>query len=235
MENARDMSAATVLPSPPLEPFVFVTVGSTQFDKLVRSVDVPGVYAQLEALGFQSVVFQIGKGSYVPASAELDGQETIARGDTGNLLPVQVFRRAPSIEEYLKTAGLVISHAGVGTIMETLRIGSPLIAVVNPSLMDDHQLEVCLALDKYIRTCRSPDGISKAIEAGPREIPYPKLDNSIFPNLLENELEKSLRVSASPCNGRCYCIVYFFFVSLGALWITSTLAEHSDMINHLAL
>ena len=202
--------------------FVFVTVGSTRFDALVRAVDDARVHAQLQAKGFRRIVFQIGTGEYMPADidgyAESDSAATRQPSEVSPLLPVQVFRRAPSIQPYLKHAGLVISHAGVGTVMETLRIGSPLIAVVNPSLMDDHQLEVCLALGKYVRTCRSPKDISEAIAAGPRDVPYPPLDTSIFPILLNEELTTALQHKNKGGADSWWALVFAVALAIAAWW-----------------
>ena len=224
--------------------FVFVTVGSTRFDALVRAVDDERMYAQLQAQGFHAVVFQIGTGTYVPragpggrlesdVNSQGDGESDSGDGDgdrdndnersgpghsrsvppVAPILPVHVFRRAPSIEPYLKHAGLVISHAGVGTLMETLRLGSPLIAVVNPGLMDDHQLEVCLALGEYVRTCWSPEYVSDAITAGPLDVPYPALDTSIFPSLLDEELTTALRgKDGGPAEWRSVVVAIIAFV-----------------------
>ena len=40
----------------------------------------------------------------------------------------------------------MISHGGSGTILQVLRLGKPLIAVVNPTLMHNHQLEIVAAM-----------------------------------------------------------------------------------------
>ncbi|KAI9758916.1 MAG: hypothetical protein M4579_002727 [Chaenotheca gracillima] len=48
--------------------------------------------------------------------------------------------------------GVVVSHAGSGSILDALRIGVPLIVVPNPKLLDNHQVELAdeLASQGYV-------------------------------------------------------------------------------------
>jgi beta-1,4-N-acetylglucosaminyltransferase len=58
--------------------------------------------------------------------------------------------------EYMKLAktggdgsgaeGLVVSHAGSGTILQALRVDVPLVVVPNSELLDNHQVELADAL-----------------------------------------------------------------------------------------
>ena len=49
----------------------------------------------------------------------------------------------PNIEALIKLyADVVISHAGTGSILDSLRLKKPLIAVVNDTLMDNHQEQI---------------------------------------------------------------------------------------------
>jgi beta-1,4-N-acetylglucosaminyltransferase len=50
------------------------------------------------------------------------------------------------MNSYFQSADLVIGHAGAGTIMETLKLGKPLLVVVNDKLMQNHQTDVAQAL-----------------------------------------------------------------------------------------
>ncbi|GFQ02042.1 UDP-n-acetylglucosamine transferase subunit alg13 homolog [Phtheirospermum japonicum] len=111
---------------------VFVTVGTTCFDSLVRSVDTKEVREALFKKGYTDLVIQMGRGSYIP---------TKSAGGDGSV-SVDYFTFSSSIADYLKSASLVISHAGSGSIFETLRLKKPLIVVVNEDLMDNHQSEL---------------------------------------------------------------------------------------------
>jgi UDP-N-acetylglucosamine transferase subunit ALG13 len=104
---------------------IFVTVGSTDFDALVREVD------RLSAPGGpfagQEVIMQIGEGQYVPQHAES-------------------FRFAPSLQPYFDRADLVIAHGGLGTAVEAIGCGRRLLAVANPDRYDNHQEDLMGAL-----------------------------------------------------------------------------------------
>lgn len=111
---------------------VFVTVGTTCFDALVKVVDTQEVKEELSRRGYNELLIQMGRGSYIPTKSK-GGDESIA---------VDYFTFSSSIADHLRAASLVISHAGSGSIFETLRLGKPLIVVVNEDLMDNHQSEL---------------------------------------------------------------------------------------------
>ncbi|KAL8112413.1 uncharacterized protein LOC141668708 [Apium graveolens] len=125
---------------------VFVTVGTTSFDSLVRAADTREVKEELSKRGYTDLVIQMGRGSYFP---------TESSGEGGSL-NVEYFTFSSSIADNLKEASLVISHAGSGSIFETLRQGKPLIVVVNEDLMDNHQSELAeeLAERKHLFCAR---------------------------------------------------------------------------------
>lgn len=111
---------------------IFVTVGTTDFDALVSRVD------RLTPRLDRPVVMQIGAGHYVPRNA------------------AEHFRFAPSLEPYFKRASLVISHGGLGSLVEALRQGKRLVGVSNPERYDRHQEDLLGYLEEqgHLLWCR---------------------------------------------------------------------------------
>ncbi|CAI9113172.1 OLC1v1013730C1 [Oldenlandia corymbosa var. corymbosa] len=160
---------------------VFVTVGTTRFDSLVRAMDTPEVKEELFRKGYTHLQIQMGRGSYIP---------TKSTGEVG-CLDVDYFTFSSSIAEYLRSASLVISHAGSGSIFETLRLQKPLIVVVNEDLMDNHQSELAeeLAERKHLY-CARPQTLHQtiaAMELGSL-IPYQPGDAKPVARLINNFL-----------------------------------------------
>jgi UDP-N-acetylglucosamine transferase subunit ALG13 len=123
------------------KPFVFVTVGSTDFDVLIEAVD--NLAPSLQAPG----AMQIGHGRYIPVN-------------------MPYFRFAPSLDPYYEQASLVIAHGGLATTMEVLRRGISLISVSNMDRYDNHQQDLLatMAEDGYLVWCRQLDALKQAIE-----------------------------------------------------------------------
>ncbi|XP_062186316.1 uncharacterized protein LOC133889851 [Phragmites australis] len=134
---------------------VFVTVGTTCFDALVKAVDSEEVKEALLQKGYTHLLIQMGKGTYIPS--KVSGNST---------LQVDYLTFSPSIADYIREASLVISHAGSGSIFETLRLSKPLIVVVNEDLMDNHQSELAEELaDRKHLLCARPQTLQETIEA----------------------------------------------------------------------
>ncbi|PNW74114.1 hypothetical protein CHLRE_13g585850v5 [Chlamydomonas reinhardtii] len=123
---------------PANERAVFVTVGTTKFETLVERVDSLELLRALKDKGYTKLVIQKGNGSYCPSVIVPKGQ---TKGTTEGV-DVEYFDYSPSLAAYITSAALVISHAGSGSIFETLTAGVPLIVVPNPLLMDNHQVEL---------------------------------------------------------------------------------------------
>jgi beta-1,4-N-acetylglucosaminyltransferase len=121
-------------------PRIFVTVGSTDFDLLVRAVDT--LAPSLPGTG----IMQIGHGRYQPKHWPH-------------------FRFAPSLAPYYDQATLVIAHGGLATTMEVLNRGLPLIGVSNHDRSDNHQDDLLTAMEEegYLVWCRNLDKLDQAI------------------------------------------------------------------------
>ena len=67
---------------------------------------------------------------------------TIASTYTYKGFPVVLFAFSKDINSWIKDADCVISHAGTGLMLDTLRLHKPLGVVANTLLMDNHQQQV---------------------------------------------------------------------------------------------
>lgn len=121
--------------------YLFVTVGSTDFDALVAKVD-----ELLPTLPNKTGIMQIGGGRYEPRN-----------------LPY--FRYAPSLDSYYQQATLVVAHGGLAVTMEVLAHGVPLVSVSNGDRYDQHQEELLaqMAEEGYLYWCRHLDELETAI------------------------------------------------------------------------
>ncbi|KAK0853783.1 N-acetylglucosaminyldiphosphodolichol N-acetylglucosaminyltransferase catalytic subunit alg13 [Friedmanniomyces endolithicus] len=128
----------------------FVTVGATaSFHELVKAVLAPPFPKALQAHSYTDLVIQYG----------LDGKQTYASavaaaGSTGvNITGFELDKAG--LGRYMRQAkgsgkeaqeGVVISHAGSGSILDALRAQIPIIVVPNSQLLDNHQVELAEAL-----------------------------------------------------------------------------------------
>ncbi len=99
---------------------IFVTVGSVDpFDRLIRAMD-----EWAGAQGRKDVFAQIGKSAYVPRHI----------GYTQFLSPTE-FR------ERIRTARLIVAHAGTGSIIAALEAGIPIIVMPKLANLGEHRNE----------------------------------------------------------------------------------------------
>eukprot|EP01117_Protostelium_nocturnum_P006924 TRINITY_DN2483_c0_g1_i1.p2 TRINITY_DN2483_c0_g1~~TRINITY_DN2483_c0_g1_i1.p2 ORF type:complete len:408 (-),score=77.88 TRINITY_DN2483_c0_g1_i1:2247-3470(-) len=133
---------------------VLVTVGSYYFDDLLRELDSKLFLENLKRLGYSKLIIQIGKGKFFPK--EIQSQITDFQ--------VQVITTKDSLREEFEEANLVISHAGAGSILDSLLSGKPTIAVPNEELMNNHQVQLAqtLANKNLLRTLQINDTNKKS-------------------------------------------------------------------------
>jgi beta-1,4-N-acetylglucosaminyltransferase len=152
---------------------VYVTVGTTSFDALIEAVDRPEIYSILEGRGFHQVIFQIGRGLYEPK---------------GGLLLTSFYRYSANYKDDIKKASLVLSHAGAGSIMDSLMEKKHLIVIPNSKLMDNHQEELAQALAErkhlFQTTCVNLPMLLASANFDSL-VAYPTIDEEAFPNLVD--------------------------------------------------
>ncbi|TFL07070.1 glycosyltransferase family 1 protein [Pterulicium gracile] len=164
---------------------VFVTVGSTQFDALVQAVLSPDVLHALSSKGFTRLVLQSGN------SASMNSEQLALLEASYSNLAIDVWKFKASLEEEVKEADLVVSHAGSGTILEVLRMGKLLIVVPNPTLLDNHQQELADALVErgHLRAAsvQSLASVIAGMDAS-SIVPFPEVNSSRFRGLIDERL-----------------------------------------------
>lgn len=73
--------------------------------------------------------------------------KSVTHFSNGRLLLV-VFAFSSHISDYISKVDIVVSHAGTGSILDSLRLKKPLLVVSNLELMDNHQEEVAAQFEK---------------------------------------------------------------------------------------
>ncbi|KAH8407158.1 hypothetical protein KR222_009552 [Zaprionus bogoriensis] len=126
---------------------VYVTVGTTKFDALIRTMSSEPVLDALQQRSCQKLVLQHGN------SAPVDETQLQLISDKYGV-HVEQYKFRPNAED-IRAADLIIGHAGAGTCMDILNNGKPGLIVVNDELMDNHQLELArqLASEDYLFYC----------------------------------------------------------------------------------
>ncbi|KAG6919934.1 hypothetical protein DXG01_013283 [Tephrocybe rancida] len=166
----------------------FATVGSTRFDSLVQSILSLPVLSALRLKGYTQVVVQCGNSSFELASSISSGRELTVEKDG---VEIELWKFKPTLQDDYEKADLVISHAGSGTILDVLRLGKPLLVVVNPTLLDNHQQELASALAGlgHLQYSSIPD-LAQTIETFETSslVPFPPFDGSRFAKLLDEHM-----------------------------------------------
>jgi len=159
---------------------MYVTVGSTSFDLLIKTMTSQHILDILVEKGYRRLLLQMGRGDLSVAKNEKIGE-----------IEVSTYQFKPSIQEDMKKADLIISHAGAGSILESLRKNKPVIVVVNEDLMDNHQLEVAKKLreEGYLAyaTCKTLAQVLKTLDVKSFK-PFPQPNPQIFQRILDAEM-----------------------------------------------
>lgn len=119
---------------------LFVTVGTTRFDSLVKRVALDPFFRSNEC------VLQVGPGGLHPEGFE-------------------VFEFTDRIEEYYISADVVITHAGAGSIYQLLELKKPMVIVPNTERVDPHQYDISTIMQTngYAFSVIDLDTLSEAV------------------------------------------------------------------------
>lgn len=121
---------------------IFVTVGTTEFDELIKLVD----NVAMNLSGFTIVAQVSSSAVYKPKN-------------------ISYFEFSNEFENYIENADIIISHAGAGSIYSMLEKGKKLIVVPNLSRIDKHQSELAnyVQQNNFSLVCKSLDELEDSI------------------------------------------------------------------------
>nr|WP_249405647.1 glycosyltransferase [Stenotrophomonas sp. CFBP 13718] len=109
---------------------VFLTVGTQlPFDRLVKACELAQSSSNLDF----DVTYQVGQHGYHPKVGR--AREVMSRGE---------------FEDTLRLSDLVITHAGIGTIVSCISIGKPLIVMPRQAALGEHRNDHQIATAKAI-------------------------------------------------------------------------------------
>jgi beta-1,4-N-acetylglucosaminyltransferase len=146
---------------------IFVTVGTTQFDKLVKEVDriAPGLN--------EEVVMQIGESKHIPRNCTY-------------------FTYDNDLSKYFIKADVVVAHGGAGSTFEVLGMGKKLISIENPNTLEGHQGDLLgkLSSEGYLIWCKDLNKIEKCIkDIKDMELRRYEMPECTIGNIIKNWLE----------------------------------------------
>lgn len=203
---------------------ILVTTGATvTFVQLIRAVLSERFIGAVSALGYTEMVVQYGGDdtsvhlvqellSAVCFTSDNNGSDentTMFSRTVGKLHIVALQWAVDLVEKYTRDSNAVISHAGVGSIMDTLRCweeNRTLIAVPNGVLLDNHQVEVArtFAAMGVLRMVSGNDGdndcadetvlaerLSRTLAEPWVGIPLPRAAGNVLGRVIREELSHS--------------------------------------------
>ena len=121
---------------------IFATVGTTQFDELVETIDK--IAPELD----EEVVLQVGNSNYLPKNCKY-------------------FTFDSDLIKYYNRADIIIAHGGAGITFEVLNLGKKLISVENPHVLEGHQGDLLekLSQEGYLIWCKDLNNMENCIKA----------------------------------------------------------------------
>lgn len=91
-----------------------------------------------------------------------------------------------NLAEAMQNASVIISHGGSGCVLEAMRIRPPkkVIVCANETLMDNHQLELCMELQDYVHVVK-PNEIMIALKSKEEKKLFPLFNPLVFKSFVE--------------------------------------------------
>ena len=163
---------------------ILITVGTTKFENLIKAIDNEQFYEMLIKNGFTKIIIQKGCGEYIPKNYK----------NYENKIKIQISEILNNFENIIKSSELIISHAGAGIILESLKNKRKVIVCVNDELMDNHQIELASSLheNNYVYYCKNLPNITeeaeKVISNNFKLKEYPEFNYDIIPNAIYSTL-----------------------------------------------
>lgn len=137
---------------------IFVTVGTTSFDSLVKAMD--NIAYKNEEYDF---VFQKASGSYLPVNGHY-------------------FEFTDSINHFYEQSSVIVTHAGAGTIYKLLELRKKIIIFPNLDRIDKHQSDIANFMDKngHVLVAWTKKELEDAIYYCSEFNPIPYVKNEFF-------------------------------------------------------
>lgn len=165
---------------------LFLTVGSTRFDKLVSKILTQECANQLVGFGFNRLILQVGGSDYDSPLVEQIKQDFD--------LDIEIYDYKSNIFDDINRSDIILSHAGAGTCLEVLRMNKRLLIVVNEELMDNHQTELAdrLSSDGYAFKTTVEDlseNLAHVCDSEIRMVKFPAQEESKFEEIFNKALK----------------------------------------------
>lgn len=152
---------------------IFATLGSQlPFDRFLKMLDevAPSLYSE-------EIVAQAIPGDYTPRHFHLTG-----------------FITPSDFDEYVRRARIVVSHAGMGTIISALKLGKPIVVVPRRvdmgEIRSDHQITTAIRMDRlgYTHTAHNAEEL-KALLSSAWLTPERHIADGVSPSLVRDILD----------------------------------------------
>lgn len=167
---------------------MLITVGTTKFESLIKAIDNEEFYKLLDDQGFNRLIIQKGFGECIPSKFSKLNLK---------FLEVKVETLIPNFEDVIDNSDYIISHAGGGNVLESLKHKKKIFVAVNDTLMDNHQVELAETLSKenylyYVKDLtKIVEDVRKVLEnkSNTQLKDYPDFNLDIIPDVIYDMLD----------------------------------------------